>query len=116
MKCPECKAWLGVSKIDDGSAYNCADCKHRWPVEHPWDVHQHRDELGVTDQASVFHPEKGQLCWWEYRGLWRFYFPIRFKDVAAAWKWVQFGTIAELQEGMNILQVGFSKVCFEERT
>lgn len=72
-----------------------------------WDVHQHRDELRVSCESTVYHPEQGHLCYGirEYQ-VW-LWFPIRFKDKAAAFRWIESGYIAELQESLSILQVGF---------
>ena len=78
-----------------------------------WDVHRHKDELQVSDFATVYHPERGQLCQCERQWNVVLYHPIRFNDRSAAYKWIQSGTIAELQEGLMNLGVGFSTVAME---
>ena len=72
-----------------------------------WDVTQHRDELQVSDRATVYHTERGHLCQVEKHWDVVLYHPIQFKDRAAAWKWCREGFIAELQEGLGNLGVGF---------
>lgn len=83
-----------------------------------WDCHQHRDEMFTSDARTVCHPEKGQLCYWldQYHGdhVCRTYHPIEFKTEAFAEKWIDSGFIAELQEGMSILAVGFSCVTIQQ--
>lgn len=80
-----------------------------------WDVHQHKDELCVSDAATIYHPEHGQLCYCERHWDCLLYHPIQWKDRAAAYKWINEGCIAEIQEGLNCLAVGFSLVSFEKR-
>lgn len=78
-----------------------------------WDCHDHRDELQVSHQCTVYHPEHGQLCYGMRQFFSWLYFPIRFGSRAAALKWVESGWISELQEGLSVLNVGFTKVCME---
>jgi hypothetical protein len=80
-----------------------------------WNVHDHRDELRVSDHGTIYHYEKGQLCYWELHYDCVLYFPIHFKTREAAWKWIREGCIADLQEGLSTLHVGFSKTAFELR-
>lgn len=82
--------------------------------DHRFDCQEHRDELRVSDAATVYHSEWGQLCYWEVHWDCILYYPIRFKDKAAAQRWIESGTIAEIQESMSCLHVGFSKVCFKQ--
>jgi hypothetical protein len=79
-----------------------------------WDCHAHRDKLRVSDNATVYHREHGQLCFWESHYDCIIYYPIRFNDKAAAQRWVEKGCIAEIQEGMGILHVGFTVECFRK--
>jgi len=81
-----------------------------------WNVHDHKDELCVSSYYTVYHPEKGQLCTWERETYAIVYLPIQFKTKALAYKWIENGTIAEIQERMNCLRVGFTNICFEEKT
>jgi hypothetical protein len=80
-----------------------------------WNCHEHRDELKVSEFCSVYHPEHGQLCVFEKHWDVVLSYPIQFKDKAAAHKWVREGYIAELQEGLGTLMVGFTKDCMKER-
>ena len=76
-----------------------------------WDCHEHRDELHVSFNATVYHTEQGQLCYGErHWDVW-LWFPIQFKDRSAAAKWINHGNIAEIQESLSILQVGFRCEC-----
>lgn len=77
-----------------------------------WNCHDHRDELRVGPESTVFHPDHGILCYYYIEWNGTFYFPFKFKDKAAAYKWIQSGYISELQEGMTWLQVGFSDKMF----
>jgi hypothetical protein len=79
-----------------------------------WDVHQHKDELCVSDAATIFHPEHGQLCWCERHWDYLLFHPIKWNDRAAAYKWINEGCIAEIQEGLSCLAVGFSLTCYEK--
>lgn len=80
-----------------------------------WDCHAHRDELRVSDEATVYHPEQGQLCYGERHYDGTLFYPLRFKDKAAAYRWIERGTIAEVQESLSVLAVGFVTCCFEPR-
>jgi len=85
-----------------------------------WDVHRHKDELYVSNGNTVYHREHGQLCITDrvaYAMGENMYlsFPITFKDKAAAYRWIQSGTIADLQEASRCLRIGFTKSCFEWR-
>jgi len=79
-----------------------------------WNCHDHRDELHVSDNCSVYHPEHGQLCSWEIHYDCVLYFPILFKTKALAYKWIKDGTIAEIQESWSYLQIGFATKGFEK--
>lgn len=85
------------------------------PLPERWDVHKHKEELSVSDSATIYHPEKGQLCYCEKHWDCILYHPITFKDRAAAFKWVREGCIADLQEGLGILGIGFSLVTYQPR-
>jgi len=76
-------------------------------VEKRWDCHEHRHELQISDHCSVYHPDHGQLCYSEKHYDCVLYFPVLFKDKAAAAKWIEKGCIAEIQEGLMNLGVGF---------
>lgn len=76
-----------------------------------WDCHSHRAELKVSGQATVYHPEHGQLCFGERHWDCFLQFPLRFNDMAAAQRWIESGYISELQESLGNLQVGFSNAC-----
>lgn len=80
-----------------------------------WDCHQHRNELSVSDAHTVYHPEHGQLSHYEIHWDCILYYPIKFKDCAQAHKWIESGCIAEIQESMSKLEVGFSTKSFEWR-
>jgi hypothetical protein len=77
-----------------------------------WDCHKHRKDLRVSDACTVYHPDKGQLSYWEVHYDCTLYYPIQFIDKAAAHKWIENGTIAEIQEGMSCLRVGFTCKAF----
>jgi len=93
-----------------------AESKTNLKKEKRWDVHDHKDELYVSLFYTVYHPEKGQLCTWERETYAIVYLPIQFKTKALAYKWIESGTIAEIQEGMTCLRVGFTNLCFKEMT
>ena len=82
-------------------------------IDSYWNCHTHREELRTSLGATVYHLEYGQLCWWEVHWDCILYHPIRFNDRHAAQKWIEIGCIAEIQESLSILQVGFSKVLLE---
>lgn len=79
-----------------------------------WDVHQHKDELQVSDAATIYHPDHGQLCYCEKHWDCLLYHPIKWKDQTAAYKWINDGCIADIQEGLVCLAVGFSLVSYEK--
>lgn len=56
----------------------------------------------------MYHEVQGHLCYGVrgLGGIW-LWFPIRFKDKAAAYAWIKDGCISQLQEGLGTLQVGF---------
>jgi hypothetical protein len=81
------------------------------PVETTWNCHDHRDELRISSQNTIYHEDHGQLCFGERIGKTWLFFPIKFKDKAAASRWIEKGCIAKLQEGLGILQVGFVTHC-----
>lgn len=80
-----------------------------------WDCHNHREELKVSQHATVYHPDHGQLSVLEKHWDVNLWHPIMFKDKAAAWKWIQEGYIAELQEGLGNLGVSFTKTSCASR-
>lgn len=80
-----------------------------------WDCHKHRDELRVSDEKTIYHLGQGQLCYYELHYDVILYYPIVFKSKESAYKWIERGTIAELQEGLGDLHVKFSTVLIEER-
>lgn len=80
-----------------------------------WDVHEHKNELCVSNRATIYHAERGQLCISELHWDCVLSYPLQFKDKAAAYKWIESGTIAEIQESLGVLQVGFSDRCFMPR-
>lgn len=81
-----------------------------------WDCHEHRDEFKVSNWGSyVYHPEKGVLSQTMRHYDAYINVPIAFKDNAAAYKWIKEGTIAEVQENLTDLQVGFSLELLKSR-
>lgn len=85
------------------------------PSEERWNCHEHRDELQVSFQATVYHHLHGQLCYTERTNDCYLHIPIQFKDTAAAYRWIEKGCIADLQEGMGTLQIGFTTKCLTPR-
>jgi len=83
-------------------------------VTERWDCHQHRDELKVSDAAAVYHPERGVLCYGEHHWDVAIYYPVLFKDKAAAYKWIESGCIAEIQESFHNLDIGFRTQTIKE--
>ncbi len=80
-----------------------------------WDCHEHKDELLVSDAATVYHPKRGQLCYMEQHWDCFLWHPIKFSDRSKAYRWIRQGSIAEIQEGIMCLAVGFSTKAFEAR-
>jgi hypothetical protein len=80
-----------------------------------WDCHAHREELKVSGEATVWHPEQGQLCYIDKHYDALLFHPVRFKSVPAAWEWTRTGCIADVQEGLSCLGVVFTKHCLVER-
>lgn len=78
-----------------------------------WDVHKHREELMVSDMATIYHHDKGVLCQLEKHIYVLIYHPIQFKSRDEAFKWIKDGCIADLQESLCNLSVGFSKNLLE---
>lgn len=78
-----------------------------------WNVHQHRDELHVSDWSTVYHYEQGVLCYAEVQFDVVIYYPIQFKNKEQAYIWIKEGCIAMLQEDLGNLSVGFSKELFK---
>lgn len=66
-----------------------------------------REECEITIFDTIVHPEHGQLCQWDSGWNYIVFLPIQFKDKPAAYKWINEGTIAQLQEGLHSLCVGF---------
>lgn len=77
-----------------------------------FDCHRHKDELFITIFNTICHPIHGQLCqgFRTYEGT--TFHPIVFKDKISANKWIEKGCIAELQEGLSNLKVGFTTNSF----
>ena len=75
-----------------------------------WNVHENKEELKISDANTIYHPEHGVLCYVETGGDVYLYHPINFKTKALAAKWIENGCIAEIQEGLGTLKVGFSTV------
>jgi len=80
-----------------------------------WDVHQHRSELRVSDRSTVYHYEQGVLCQAEKHWDCVINHPIEFGNKEEAYKWIKEGYIADLQESLCNLAVGFSKELFKLR-
>ncbi len=80
-----------------------------------WDCHDHRAELLSSYEGTVYHLEKGQLCWWEIHWDCILYHPIKFKDRHTAQEWIENGCIATIQESCHSLHVGFSTKSIEKR-
>ena len=78
------------------------------PRQSEWDCHEHRDELDVSAQLTVYHPEYGQLCYAEKKPSCWIYHPIKFTSHKAAERWIREGYISELQEALYELGIGFS--------
>ena len=74
-----------------------------------------RDQLRISAYATVFHDVLGQLCEGENHYCGTLYHPIRFKSREAAGKWINNGCIAELQESLTNLNVGFRTISFAPR-
>lgn len=85
------------------------------PKEPPWDLHRHKAELLVSDNCTIWHPQHGQLCMAEKHYDVTIYHPVRFMDKPSAWKWITDGCLADLQEGLGCLQIGFSNIMVKER-
>jgi hypothetical protein len=67
-----------------------------------------KEELRVSGKI-VYHPEHGVLS----QGIMDFrtmvFHPVVFRDGVAAQKWIDDGCIAEVQENLGNLAVGFTK-------
>jgi hypothetical protein len=85
------------------------------PSKNHWDCHAHRNELQVSNVATVYHHEYGQLCYAERHWDVVLWHPIRFRDRAAAQEWIEKGFIADLQESLCCLAVGFATQCLVAR-
>lgn len=80
-----------------------------------WDCHSHKHEMRISDATTIYHPEHGHLCYIETHYDCILAHPIIFKNKAAAQRWIDNGTIAELQEGLNHLNIGFSLISYSKR-
>lgn len=80
-----------------------------------WDYREHKGELEVSNAGTIYHGEHGVLCWSEIKFDFILHHPIGFKDKAAAYKWIREGCIAEIQESLLCLAVGFQTKLIEER-
>jgi hypothetical protein len=78
--------------------------------ESPWDYTNHREELHVSNSGFVFHHKHGILCEGAIKGDYFVANPVRFKTRADAWAWIREGTIAEVQENLANLRVGFINI------
>ena len=54
------------------------------------------------------------MLYWKHYDCY-LYYPIKFKKRETAKKWIEEGTITELQESMSILGIGFYTKNFEKR-
>ena len=81
------------------------------PILVRWDCHEHRDELKISDACTIYHPERGQLCYGERHWDCVLFFPLVFKSKQQANEWIEKGYIAQLQESLGILNVGFHREC-----
>jgi hypothetical protein len=82
----------------------------------PFDYAAHRGEMRVSNHLTVYHPEAGQLCWYETDYDVIVYHPIQFREKYLAQQWIDNGHIGDIQEGLSILQVCFSNVMVQGRT
>lgn len=80
-----------------------------------WDCHECRNELCISYFNTIYHPEHGQLCQAEKHWDGILFHPFHFGSKQAAQKWIETGFIAELQEDLSNLGVGFTTVCFKAR-
>lgn len=113
--CQECKSCTH-------GEMTCQNCGHDLTTsttsrDARWDCHKHKSEMFVSGEHTVCHPEQGVLCYWfavygSGRRLLTF-FPIRFNSNALAQKWIDSGCIADIQESLSILEVGFSNVLIQ---
>ena len=80
-----------------------------------WNCHEHRDELKVSIFDTVYHEEHGQLCQGhrDYDGT--CFVPIQFESKSEAHIWIESGFIAQIQEGLTNLKVGFVTKCWIPR-
>jgi len=85
------------------------------PATERWNCHDHRDELKVSDFCAVYHPEHGVRCYGEHSWDVAIFHPVLFKDKAAAYKWIESGCIAEIQESFHNLNVCFTKQTLVEK-
>lgn len=83
--------------------------------EKHWNCHEHKEELRVSDFCTIYHPDTGQLCIGEHHWNCVLFYPIEFKTKTEAKKWIEEGTIAQLQEAYGNLDIGFTKLCFSNR-
>lgn len=72
-----------------------------------WDVHEHKDELFISDENTICHPTKGQLCRFSLNQQCVISVPVVFRTKALAQKWIENGCIADVQEEFQSLSVGF---------
>lgn len=80
-----------------------------------WNCHQHKDELKISDGCTIYHPEQGVLCCAENHWDVVIFHPVVFKDKMAAQTWIESGCIADIQESLHSLKVGFSRFNLKER-
>ena len=80
-----------------------------------WDCHEHKKEMNVSVAGTVYHPEYGQLCYMERHHDCILSHPIVFPSLADAQKWINEGTIADLQLAFRCLEIGFNRACYQGR-
>jgi len=76
-----------------------------------WNCHNDRKNLQISAMHTVYHPQHGQLCVGEKHYDCLLWHPITFTSAYHANKWIESGTIAELQEQLMNLYVDFVKTC-----
>lgn len=80
-----------------------------------WNVHLFKNELKISSYGTIYHHEHGQLCQAEHFHDCKLYYPVRFISKKEAQAWIDKGTIANLQEDLNNLDVGFQTLCFVKK-
>lgn len=85
----------------------------------PWNVHEHKNELHISKNCTIYHIVHGQLCFRE-REIYSekrdiiFYYPVQFGSVSDAERWIKEGTIKELEHEVKQADCFvFTRECFE---